>query len=246
MTRRKKDPRERIVIEGELVRIEQIVLKRQVRLGDLENYMLRGVVLSTGMLPLHCCYYGQAATGGGGRDVRLYVIALPAHTQHMLYRPYRLRRLDTEEARNTVYSLEVSWPPTLWFFSFVDKSLCSIRARTFSGTLLEKCEDTIMCNTHLPNFNGGGSGDMCVGAIGADISLNFDKRLNYLMTALLKSNWNDDLNISYENTGVTDLLDWGNKSATNPSFWETMTFEPIISLGATETFKDLCAYMLRT
>jgi hypothetical protein len=170
---------------------------------------------------------------------------LPDHMQPMQYRPHRLGRLSERE-RDRVHSLSVSWPPTLWFFSFVDRSLNAIQARTFVGDIREQDEKTPMHRVNLPNFHGSeGAGNMCVGSVGVDMSLPFSKRLGLIMGEILNSTWNDDLLMDFDDTGVTDLLDWADKSKDDAAFWRKMTFRQVVNANdEAETFGSLCSRIL--
>lgn len=238
----------RIVSEGNLIRIERVLTEREVRLNDFVENINALEPLNTGVLPANCCYYGQTRRGRN-QACRMYVILLPDHMQPVSYRPTRLERVSSTQ-RNRTHTLELSWPPSLWFFTFSNQSLDQIHTRTFTGDFIEQGESTPMHSLHMPNFNDSdAAGPMCVGSISVPMNLPFAKRLGLTMREILNTTWNDDLENNYEGTGVTDLLDWNEKSKDKPDFWKEMKFQRVAGRDAEqssgETFGGLCSRLLR-
>lgn len=229
----------RIVVEGNLARVERTIVERETRLEDLIENLSNLEPLSSGILPEGCCYYGHKRSCSRNQT-RLYVILHPAHRRPMQYRPHRLVRLSEDE-RNRTHLLNVSWPPTLWFFTLVDNALSSIKARAVMDNIFEHGDDTKMYRTYLPNFYGGNStGLLCVGTIGVDANLPVAQRLNITMREVFQSAWNDDLSTDYSGSGVTDLLDWANKSSGEDDFWKSMSFHQVLHGSVGETFGQIC------
>lgn len=238
----------RIVLEGDLVRVERTLIEREVKLEEFASSICTLEPVTTGLLPHGCCYHGRSTTTYGERRT-LYVIYLTDHLQTMRYRPTRQDALTSEE-RNRIRELRVSWPPTAWFLLFKNAGLSGIWARALKTNLFDLGEGTSVFSTHFPNFYGPGSGGyMCTGSISVDSSLPMYRRVNLTMAHVLNSLWNDDLDTDFESAGVDNLLSWAERSETDHEYWRQINFKRLsLFRGSTadhyETFGSVCQGIL--
>ena len=206
-----------LVIEGELLTVQRIIIEREVKTSDFIAEIARTQPLDTGPLPRACVWHCRKEAEKN-KLVSLYVIERPAGIQKI-----RLKTSKLEEDE-VIKELALSWPITLWFVRCVGEAIQDLYLACAKTPIAEDGRDTKLHCLLMPNQHDQGQGQVCLGNLVVQEGLPLAKRIEELIDQTLESLWNSDLMPSFEGAGINSLNDWDSQSAANPEFHTQITF----------------------
>jgi len=203
-----------LVIDGELMRVQHIVIEKEVKTSDFLAEIARTQPLDTGVLPRGCVWHCRKETVSN-KIVSVYIIERPACLQKIQF-----KASNDEEIKELV----LSWPITLWFVRCIGEAIQDLHLACTKNFIDEEARYTKLYCLLMPNQHDHGNEEVCLGNLVVKDGLPLAKRIEELVAQTLESLWNSDLMPHYENTGINGLNDWASQSAANPEFHKQITF----------------------
>ncbi|MBI3832193.1 MAG: hypothetical protein HY291_21910 [Planctomycetes bacterium] len=230
----------RILIEGDLVRLERTVVEREATTTDFLAELARTQPVDSGFLPEGCVLFSRACDENK-RTRTIYLIERPPGLQVVQYNAVR----GGHEANE----LTLSWPRTLWFCrtSQAPSAECAaIQDLWLTATrtpVLETGHDTPLFRLPMPNIYEEGNGALCMG----NLSLEETKapagvRVTALIRQVLESAWNGDLLPSFEGLAIKSLEDWALASGKDPEFHAQLELKQHLRAHVGEMLKFLAEH----
>ena len=209
-----------LTIDGDIVRVEKCVIERTVRTSDFLAELARQQAVETGLLPSNCRLMSRVFDKQN-RTRTIYVIELPPGMKTIQFSP--------ERQTANVRELKLSWPRTLWFARCIltpgqNAIVEDIWPASIAQSLETSALETPISQLLMPNIYDTGNGAVCLGNLAVADTQPVHLRIDKILTEIFNSLWNTDLMPSFQETGIENLDDWAERSATNPEFHTQIRF----------------------
>lgn len=215
----------RIVVDGNLARVERVICEREVTTEDLFTQLGKSQSFDSGPLPQGGAYV--RGTDNDGRPVQIFIIERPASPFAMNYRVWKHghdQYNSRNDAENTI-QLALSWPRTLWLYKFVKEGLETVHLVGIQAPLMDRYRDSSTTILLVPNTHANGHDYFCTGQVSIPMDLPMPKRIAWLHNHLQGSAWNQDLMYPMPSgCGVSDLFDWHEKTEKDREYHKKIKF----------------------
>ena len=175
----------KLVIEGDLTRIERVVTERTVKTSDLLTEIGKMQPIETGLLPRGTISYMRSPDQNNNIGT-IYVLERPAGLITLKW-----KQAGSKDRVVKAKQVVLSWPYVQWTVKFVGKAI-SMLYLCCTTKPIESLDDPIF-TLPMPNQYLEARGEMCLGDISIPENQEQSLRVMQLINEVLQTNWNSDL-----------------------------------------------------